>query len=107
VEALAQKYAHVVRKRETKERESEKKEKEKETQKGNAKMNELRKEMGGNQDGSMGVYGGKKYEGLGSRDVRMRLFRSSPISGERRVKITTRISRRNRSRVDVMGWSNE
>jgi hypothetical protein len=32
-------------------------------------MNEIRREMGGNNDGSLGVYGGKKYEGLGARDV--------------------------------------
>jgi len=29
----------------------------------------MRKELGAKADGSMGVYGGKKYEGLGSRDV--------------------------------------
>ena len=29
----------------------------------------MRKELGTNLDGSLGAYGGKKYEGLGSYDV--------------------------------------
>jgi hypothetical protein len=35
------------------------------------KMDEVRKEAGTYNDGSLGAYGGKKYEGLGSRDVNM------------------------------------
>lgn len=31
---------------------------------------EWRKELGSNPDGSLGAYGGKKYEGLGVHDVR-------------------------------------
>ncbi len=29
----------------------------------------MRREVSAYQDGSLGAYGGKKYEGLGSRDV--------------------------------------
>lgn len=37
------------------------------------RYDEVRKELGANADGSLGVYGGKKYEGLGSRDVHVLL----------------------------------
>jgi hypothetical protein len=39
------------------------------------KMDEVRREVGTYNDGSLGAYGGKKYEGLGSRDVNIFLFK--------------------------------
>jgi hypothetical protein len=44
--------------------------------------------MGGNSDGSLGVYGGKRYEGLGVRDVTIRIFSNSLILGGRKAKPT-------------------
>ena len=35
-----------------------------------SRMEEFRKEMVMGEDGSMGAWGGKKYEGLGVRNVR-------------------------------------
>jgi hypothetical protein len=34
-----------------------------------SRSDDLRKELGTNLDGSLGVYAGKRYEGLGSNDV--------------------------------------
>jgi hypothetical protein len=39
------------------------------------KMDEVRKEAGTYNDGSLGAYGGKKYEGLGARDVNISLLK--------------------------------
>lgn len=35
------------------------------------KFEEMRREIGANSDGSLGAWGGKKYEGLGVRDVQI------------------------------------
>lgn len=45
--------------------------------------------MGAYQDGSLGAYGGKKYEGLGARDVFASLFSNSTHSGDKKAKAIT------------------
>lgn len=52
----------------------------------------MRKELGANADGSLGVYGGKKYEGLGSRDVSHFKHSNSQSFAENRAKVITQIS---------------
>lgn len=42
---------------------------------------EYRKEMTVREDGSMGAWGGKKYEGLGSQNVYVVIFSNSQLSG--------------------------
>ena len=90
ISEMMQKHAHLIKKKgaEAKEKEREKKD---------HKHEEIRKEIGTYNDGSMGAYGGKRYEGLGARDVSMRIFRNSMRLGGKRVKATTPTCNRNQS----------
>ena len=49
----------------------------------------MRKEIGTNKDGSLGAFGGNKYEGLGVRDVNVDVCSNSILSEERRARTTT------------------
>ena len=46
------------------------------------------------EDGSMGAWGGKKYEGLGVRNVRLLIGRNSQISDESKVFLFIKMHRR-------------
>ena len=68
------------------------------------KAEEMRRELGAKADGSMGAYGGRRYEGLGSRDVVMGGCRSFRSFGGSRVRVTTRICRRSRRSNGWVDW---
>ncbi len=60
----------------------------------NQKAEEMRRELGSKADGSLGAYGGRRYEGLGSRDVVMGICRSFHSLDGSRVRVITPVCSR-------------
>ena len=60
----------------------------------------VRKELGTNLDGSLGVYGGKKYEGLGVHDVIVRISRNLVSLRGSRVSNIIHLFRKNQDNID-------
>ena len=53
-------------------------------------------------DGSLGAWGGKKYEGLGSRDVHSYLFRHSVCFENKKVNFITAVFKQGKRMIEKL-----